>query len=276
MVQKIFTKRILLAMALCFSPIFAFASGGFGGVSASAEENSFNVTWNWNLNNYKPGKSTNYIKICYKKKNTINGICKKSTMATVGPALVSNLKSNTKYKIKVECFCKKKKNNGKWKKAKWRKVGTLTQSTKSNKINPDKYSGVLSIIETSPSSFKLNFAAGNVQGSDIVRVCYKKSNAWNNLKSECRNRHNKWTGKNGNRLGYMEKKPGGSFQHVFHGLRDGKQYKFVAVVFATDGGGKVVSTASGHTPKIKSLMVQKKPGSMKAGKSQKLKDLKTF
>jgi len=278
MINTPLTFKTLFSLFLFFLPTLTFAAGGFGGVSAESKENSFNITWNWNPNIYSPGSSSNFIKICYKKKNSARRICKKNIKTSYAPALLSGLNADTKYKIKVECFCKKKKKNGKWKKAKWRKVATLTQSTKLASIDPDTYSGSLAITETTPSSFRLKFSAGNAQGSDMVRVCYRKSNAWHNLKVHCRNRDHVWTGKNSNRLGYAEFKPGGSFQHIFRGLKHNRQYKFAVVLFASGGGGKVVDTASAHTPKITTGYIQqkslKKPTFEKSISSQKLNSRK--
>lgn len=254
-----FNFKTLCSLALWLLPTLVFASGGMGGVSAVPEENGFKVSWNWNMNNYQPGSSSDYIRVCYKKKNTARRICNSSSLATAAPEQISGLKDGTKYRIKVECFCKKVKKNGKWKKAKWRKVGTLVQSTLASQSDPDDYSGNLSIIQTTPSTLKVRFTAGNTQGADLVRVCYRKGTALNNLRSQCRNRSNTWTGSNGNRLGYTERSSAGSFDHTFTDLRDGTGYKFAVAVFASGGGGTIVGVAKGQTPKIKKLIVKTAP-----------------
>lgn len=260
-----FNFKMLCSLALWLLPTLVFASGGIGGVSAVPEENGFKVSWNWNMNNYQPGSSADFIRVCYKKRNTARRICKSSSLESAAPAQISGLKDGTKYKIKVECYCKKKKRKNKWKKAKWRKVGTLVQSTLTKQVNPDNYSGNISIIKTTPSILDVRFTAGNTTGANLVRVCYRKGTALNNLKSQCRKRHNVWTGKNGKRLGYIERSSGGSFDHSFTGLRDGTDYKFAVAVFATGhDAGKVVDVAKGRTPKIKKLIIKSAPGG-KAG-----------
>lgn len=260
--MKYFTQTLfinLLTAIMLLSPSILYAAGGFGGVSATATDSTLSVSWNWNVNNYRAAIGHNPIKICYKKSSIIKNACNNKTQFTsAAPRTLVNLEDDNKYKIKVFCYCEKRNWRGRWRNPKWRKIGTLTQSTLPSSIDPNQFSGTLSIIGSfvdagntngAAASIQTSFLAGNIQGVDMIRICYRRTTALNALKSRCKNRNISWNG-SGNRLGWIDQTPM-SFDNTFGKLRAGRQYKFVAVVFAQGGGGKVVDTAKAHTPRIR-------------------------
>ncbi|ACA85691.1 fibronectin type III domain-containing protein [Shewanella woodyi] len=234
----------------------ANAAGGIGSVWATAsDDSSISITWSVPSGDYDHVGS-NY-KVCYRKTPTVN-VC------GVGPYYeasnsyhATGLSSGTEYKFKVWCYCKKRNWRGKWKDAKWRKIGTYKQST-SPEPEPDVLVSSISVVDVAPGASKFEASIDvevtytNPAAFEFVRVCYKKLGNMSSMNSICSKRDQppiSWTSSDHGR-GWLDIAPAPSGTiFSFGSLKQCRQYKVVSYAFydGVDTGLKLGET-NVHTP----------------------------
>ena len=249
--------KLTLSVLLLSVCSVANAAGGIGSVwSTGHDDSSISVTWTVPSGNYNHVGSS--YKVCYRKTPTIN-VC--GGPAPGFPATNSftatGLTSDTEYKFKVWCFCEKKNWLGKWKDAKWRKIGTYKQSTSPEPV-VDVLVSSISVVAVSPgasqfdASFDVQVTYTNPAPFEFIRTCYKKLGNMTSMNSICSDRDQpstSWvTSDHGRGWLDVEPAPSGTI-FSFGSLKQCKQYKVVSYAFYDniDTGIKLGET-NAHTP----------------------------
>lgn len=222
-----------LLACLLFIPASA-VEASFGSVwSTSATETTITINWtSLPYGKYKWSGSYPKYKICYKKAGQWVGSCSAHTVTTNSkPYTITGLESGTSYKIKVYSHTLKKNIWGNWKNPKFRKVGTLTQSTQTSVA----HTGTLSIVGATDSSLDVKVTYSHPSDFENIRVCYKKTGLPISLNAKCSQSDivTPWTASNKNR-GWLEVTSVSNVEMTLHPwtpLSKCRNYKVVAYGF---------------------------------------------
>lgn len=232
------------------------AGGGYGSVWTEGVTSS-SITLNWTdpTGNYRyvPGTPPTF-QICYKVGGDAEGACNGGTVLITQqkPYVLSGLQANTSYKIKVYGWTEHKNLVGNWRNPEFRKVGTITQSTKFQVILPENS---IRVSGTSVDGIDVEVTVPNPQDYEFIRVCYKTTFNFTlvNFCTTCKSYYGPlygWGGSDAN-LGAVEEPPAGSgFTTTLHltDLKECRQYKVCAYGFAPGGGdGFLIGEAKART-----------------------------
>lgn len=253
--EQRFVKLFLSALMLCVSSV-ANAAGGIGSVwSTSHDESSISITWTVPSGNYNHVGS-NY-KVCYRKTPTLNVCGGVTDYSATNSFTATGLDSDDEYKFKVWCYCEKKNWLGKWKDAKWRKIGTYKQSTSPEPV-VDVLVSSISVVAVSPGATQFDASIDvqvnytNPAAFEFIRTCYKKLGNMTSMNSICSDRDQpptSWVTPDHGR-GWLDVDPAPSGTiFSFGSLKQCKQYKVVSYAFYDniDTGIKLGET-NVHTP----------------------------
>ncbi len=243
----------LLLLLVCSG---ANAAGGIGSVwSTGSDDSAISVTWTVPSGNYNHVGSS--YKVCYRKTPTLNVCGGVESYTAPNNFTATGLNSDTEYKFKVWCYCEKKNWRGKWKNAKWRKIGTYKQSTLPEP-EPDVLISNISVVDVAPGASKYEASIDvevtytNPAAFEFVRTCYKKLGNMTSMNSICSKRDqppSSW-GSSDHGRGWLdvEPAPSGSI-FSFGSLKQCRQYKVVSYGFydGVDNGLKLGET-NAHTP----------------------------
>lgn len=253
--EKTFIKLSLSVLLLSVCSL-ANAAGGIGSVwSTSHDDSSISITWTVPSGNYNHVGS-NY-KICYRKTPTMNVCGGVTDFSATNSFTASGLTSDEEYKFKVWCFCEKKNWLGKWKDAKWRKIGTYKQSTSPEPV-VDVLVSSISVVAVSPgatqfeASIDVQVTYTNPAAFEFIRTCYKKLGNMTSMNSICSDRDQpptSWvTSDHGRGWLDVEPAPSGTI-FSFGSLKQCKQYKVVSYAFYEDiDTGIKLGETNVHTP----------------------------
>ncbi|MCL2915017.1 fibronectin type III domain-containing protein [Shewanella corallii] len=247
------TQGVFISMLMLGT---AHAAGGIGSVwGTGSDDESISITWTVPSGDYDHVGSS--YKVCYRKTPTLN-VCGGSENYTAPNSFTATgLNSGTEYKFKVWCYCKKKNWRGKWKDAKWRKIGTYKQSTLPES-EPDVLISNIAVVDVAPGSsshdasidVEVNYT--NPAAFEFVRTCYKKLGNMTSMNSICSDRDDppsSW-GSSDHGRGWLDVEPAPSGTvFSFGSLRQCRQYKVVSYGFydGVDTGLKLGET-NAHTP----------------------------
>lgn len=254
--QGVRASKLSLSLLLLMMCGGANAAGGIGSVwSTSSDDSAISVTWTVPSGNYNH-VGANY-KVCYRKTPTLNVCGGVEDFSIPNSYTATGLNSDTEYKFKVWCYCEKKNWRGKWKNAKWRKIGTYKQSTLPEP-EPDVLISNISVVDVAPGASKYEASIDvevtytNPAAFEFVRTCYKKLGNMTSMNSICSQRDQppaSWTSSDHGR-GWLdvEPAPSGSI-FSFGSLKQCRQYKLVSYGFYDDiDTGLQLGETNVHTP----------------------------
>jgi hypothetical protein len=232
------------------------AAGGIGSVwSTGNDEASISIAWTVPSGDYNHVGSS--YKVCYRKTPTANVCGGVTDFSAPNSYTASSLISGTEYKFKVWCFCEKRNWRGKWKDAKWRKIGTYKQSTSPEPVVDVLVSsiavvGVSAGVSQLDASIDVQVTYTNPAAFEFIRTCYKKLGNMTSMNSICSDRDQpptSWITSDHGR-GWLDVQPAPSGTiFSFGSLKQCTQYKVVSYAFY-DGidTGLMLGETNVHTP----------------------------
>jgi hypothetical protein len=236
-------SNFLIALLLFISASAAKAFGSVWSVATGTTDTTIQINWTaLPYGKYKWSGSYPKYKICFKIAGSWVNACNANTITTNSkPYTITGLTPNTSYKIKVYSHTLKKNWRGKWKRPKFRKVGTLIQSTEETLPTEDgtSHTSTVAIVGATDSSLDVQVTYSHPSEFEYIRICYKKRWAWISLNARCKDQDgivSSWNVSNKKR-GWWDVTSVSSLEVTLHpntDLKKCRQYKVVAYGFPPD------------------------------------------
>lgn len=252
-----FCRCFYLSKIFVLLSVFAFslnAQAGIGSVwSSGVTDTSITAQWTSPSGNYQLSGSTPHYKICYEVKGTLALICNANPpqYSNTNTHTITGLNSDTTYRVRVKCHCKRKNIWGNWVNPKWRNISTMEVTTDETSSVPSYTPSSLTITGTNMFSMNLMLTHNDMPLFDFVRICYKrKYSGIINFNNKCAyDPFGNWLYSDHN-VGWQEEAPAQPLLTTMHptaNLKPCTKYDVVGFGYYMGGGYDLIGEAEART-----------------------------